>query len=305
MQAVASKSPETGVKPGLRGFLDLCRRVGFEPEAFQRKIAKAALDPVRELVVLLPRGNGKTSLQALVALHHLLTVEDAEIFCCASSRDQARILFQYAQRYARELDHPSIVHRHLELRYCPDPSEPKVFTRFLRVLPAEAPRLYGLTPSLMLLDELQALATDDVYVALSSALHKRPDSKLIVVSTAGQGAESPLGRLRRRALGLPSVKQRGSLTEANGADLELLEWATPDEGSITPAAVKKANPASWITTDQIRAAKRALPELAYRRFVANNGQPGRAHGSPLVPGSRAPSPVYRSSRARTSGSAST
>lgn len=269
MQAVASKSPETGVKPGLRGFLDLCRRVGFEPEAFQRKIAKAALDPVRELVVLLPRGNGKTSLQALVALHHLLTVEDAEIFCCASSRDQARILFQYAQRYARELDHPSIVHRHLELRYCPDPSEPKVFTRFLRVLPAEAPRLYGLTPSLMLLDELQALATDDVYVALSSALHKRPDSKLIVVSTAGQGAESPLGRLRRRALGLPSVKQRGSLTEANGADLELLEWATPDEGSITPAAVKKANPASWITTDQIRAAKRALPELAYRRFVAN------------------------------------
>jgi hypothetical protein len=25
-------------------------------------------------------GNGKTCLQALVALHHLLTVEDAEIF---------------------------------------------------------------------------------------------------------------------------------------------------------------------------------------------------------------------------------
>src|SRR5205823_6625089 len=98
---------------------------------------------------------------------------------------QARILFQYASRYARALDHPNIVHRHLELRFCPDADEPKVFTRFLRVLPAEAPRLYGLTPSLMFLDEMQALATDDVYVALSSALHKRQDSKLIVVSTAG------------------------------------------------------------------------------------------------------------------------
>jgi phage terminase large subunit-like protein len=205
----------------------------------------------------------------LVALHHLLIVEDAEIFCCASSRDQARILFQYAQRFARELDHPNIVHRHLELRFCPDPSVPKVFTRFLRVLPAEAPRLYGLTPSLMLLDELQALSTDDVYVALSSALHKRPGSKLIVVSTAGQGAESPLGRLRRRALGLPEVKSRGYLTEAKGPDLQMLEWAVPDEGKITPVEVKKANPASWITTDQVRAAKRALPELAYRRFVAN------------------------------------
>jgi hypothetical protein len=29
-----------------------------------------------------------------MALHHRLTVDDAEIFCCASSRDQARILFQ-------------------------------------------------------------------------------------------------------------------------------------------------------------------------------------------------------------------
>jgi hypothetical protein len=95
----------------------------------------------------------------------VLTVEDAEIYCCASSRDQAKILFQYASKFARELDHPNIVHRHLELRWCPDPDEPKTFTRYLRVLPAEAPRLYGLTPSLMFLDEMQALATDDVWVA--------------------------------------------------------------------------------------------------------------------------------------------
>ena len=269
MQPVALKSAETGVEPGLRGFLDLCERVGFRPEPFQRRIAKAALGPERELVVLLPRGQGKTCLQALVALHHLLTVPDAEIFCCASSRDQATLLFRYAQRFARELDHDKIVPRHLELRHCPDPSEPQVFDRFLRVLPAEAPRLYGLTPSLMVLDELQSLSTDDVYVALSSALHKRPDSKLIVVSTAGQGAESPLGKLRRRALGLPEVKTRGYLTEAKGPDLRMLEWAVDEESSISPAEVKKANPGSWITTAQIRAAKRALPELAYRRFVAN------------------------------------
>jgi hypothetical protein len=107
----------------------------------------------------------------------------------------------------------------------PWPDEPKVYTRFLRVLPAEAPRLYGLTPSLMFLDEMQALATDDVYVALSSALHKRPNSKPIVVSTVGQGAESPLGRLRQRALGLSDVKQRGFVTEARGPDLCMLEWA--------------------------------------------------------------------------------
>jgi phage terminase large subunit-like protein len=270
---VPTAAPERAkfdTRGGFRGFVGLAERAGLSLEPFQKRIAREALSDVRELLILLPRGNGKTCLQALVALHHLLTVDDAEIFCCASSRDQARILFQYAAKFAREVDDEHIVHRHLELRWCPDPDEPQVFTRYLRVLPAEAPRLYGLTPSLMFLDEMQALATDDVYVALSSALHKRPDSKLIVVSTAGQGAASPLGQLRQRALGLPKVKRRGFVTEARGPDLAMLEWAVPEESeSIAPGTVKKANPASWITARAIRSAKDGLPELAYRRFVAN------------------------------------
>jgi hypothetical protein len=49
----------------------------------------------------------------------------------------------------------------------------------------------------------------------------------------------------------------------------MLEWSVPDESEITPAVVKKANPASWITVDAIRSARDGLPELAYRRFVAN------------------------------------
>jgi phage terminase large subunit-like protein len=269
MTTIAPERRKIEVKPGFAGFAGLAEAVGLDLEPFQRRIVKAALGPERELLVLIARGNGKTSLQALVALHNLTTVEDAEIYCCASSRDQAKILFQYAARYARALDHPNVVHRHLELRWCPDPDEPKVYTRFLRVLPAEAPRLYGLTPSLMFLDEIQALDRDDVYVALSSALHKRRDAKLIIVSTAGQGAESPLGRLRQRALGLPDVKQRGFVTEAHGPDLAMLEWAVPKDAEITPSVVKKANPASWITTDAIRSARDGLPELAYRRYVAN------------------------------------
>ncbi len=124
MPTIALERPETAVAPGYRGFLDLAEGAGLDLEPFQRRIARAALGPERELLVLLPRGNGKTCLQALVALHHLLTVDDAEVFCCASSRDQARILFQYAAKFARAIDHPNLVHRHLELRWCPDPDDP-------------------------------------------------------------------------------------------------------------------------------------------------------------------------------------
>jgi hypothetical protein len=96
MTTIAPERREIEVKPGFAGFVELAKAVGLNLEPFQRQIVKEALGPERELLVLIVRGNGKTSLQAAVALHHLLTVEDSEIYCCASSRDQAKILFQYA-----------------------------------------------------------------------------------------------------------------------------------------------------------------------------------------------------------------
>src|SRR5436305_1472841 len=50
-----------------RDFIRFCDEIGFRLEPFQRKIARAALAPERELLVLLPRGNGKTTLMAAIA----------------------------------------------------------------------------------------------------------------------------------------------------------------------------------------------------------------------------------------------
>src|ERR671915_777102 len=169
-----------------------CERIGLHLEPFQRRIANAAAGPEREFVALLPRGQGKTTLLAAIALHHLLAVKGAAVYCAASSREQARILYEAAAMFARRLENDHVVVRHLELRWCDDPDEPNVFSRHMRVLAADAPRLHGLTPSLAIIDELQAHPDDSVYVALASALHKRPAAKLVVISTAGQGADSPL-----------------------------------------------------------------------------------------------------------------
>src|SRR3954447_7879420 len=84
----------------IEAFAELC---GLELEAFQRRIMRAVAAGEREVVVLLPRGNGKTALMALIALRHLVTVEDARVVVVASSRQQAEHLFGYAQRFAREL----------------------------------------------------------------------------------------------------------------------------------------------------------------------------------------------------------
>jgi hypothetical protein len=104
---------------------------------------------------------------------------------------------------------------------------------------------------------------------------------MVVISTAGQGAESPLGRLRSRALAQPSVRRRGAVTNARGPDLRFLEWSCPEDDDIdNPRVVKKANPASWITVDQLRATREALPDLAHRRFVANQWTERASHWLP-------------------------
>jgi phage terminase large subunit-like protein len=243
------------------------QQLGLRLEPFQRRIVKAISGPERELAVLLPRGNGKTSLQAAYALWHLVC-RPGHVYCAAASREQARILYEYAQQYARILDHPNVVDRHLEIRWCPDPGQPRVFDRHLRVLAADAPRLHGLTYGLAIVDELHAHPNDQVYLALLTALAKQPGAKLIVISSAGQGADSPLGRLRARALAQPSVTTRGCLINARGPGLRMLEWSVPEDVELTPRGVKRANPASWVRVQDLAAQQEAVPELAFRRYHA-------------------------------------
>jgi phage terminase large subunit-like protein len=240
--------------------------LGIEP--FQRRIARAIAGPEREVVISTPRGAGKTTIAALHALQHLVETEGAAVYCVAASVPQARILYEQAASFARKLDHPHIVYRHHELRWCPDPEEPTRFTRHLRVLGADAPRLHGLSPTLMLLDELQAITHDDIYLALATALHKHPRSKLVITSTAASGADTPLGRLRARALA-GEVRCRGPVLDARTDTLRRLSWQVPEDAELSVRRVKQANPASWITTEQLREQRQRLPEIAFRRFVCN------------------------------------
>lgn len=262
----------------LEDFAEAC---GLDLEPFQRRILRAITSGVREAVILLPRGNGKTTLLGFLALHHLLTVEKADVIIAASSRAQAEHLFNAARDFARELGDPHVVERYLVLRWCPDPRKPKVHTRQLQVIASDAPKAHGLTPSLAIVDELQAHSRDDLYVSLASALHKRPGAQLITISTAGQGTDSPLGQLRARALALPNVKRRGAVTDARGPGLRFLEWSVDANADMSCAkVVKRANPASWITTEQLAHARDGLPDLAYRRFVANQWTSRAGHWLP-------------------------
>jgi hypothetical protein len=60
----------------------------------------------------------------------------------------------------------------------------------------------------------------------------------------------------------------------------MLEWAVPEGTELSGTRVKRANPASWVTTHQLAEARDALPDLAYRRFIANRWTEREGHWLP-------------------------
>lgn len=247
----------------LDAFTRFCRSAcGLTLGDFQQAIAREALDPeVRELLVLLPRGNGKTSLLAALVCFHLLVTRQPEAVVAAASREQASILFNYAARFARHrVLAERLTVRHHRMRTADGGT--------MLVLPSNGLRQHGLTPTLAVADEVHAWRQDSgALEAMQTSLVKRPEAKLVVISSAGQGDDSALGRLRKRALALADVQRDGALVHARGGGMAALMWELPDDADIDDVdVVKSANPAAWLTTEALARQRQAVPDLAFRRF---------------------------------------
>jgi phage terminase large subunit-like protein len=251
------------------------RYCGLRLEPFQRLIVEEVFADRRELLVLLARGNGKTSLMAAAGVFSLLSTTEPAIYVCAASRDQARLLFDTAKRMVR--GHPE-----LERRITPRYSELRVDGGFLRIIASDAPLAHGLTPSLVLVDELHAHRDGELYEAMRTSMLKRPGARMVTISTAGADPEGVLGRLRARALAQPQVSRAGPLTRAVGRAMAMLEWAVADDWDGKDlGTVKDANPASWITLDGLAEQREAVADIAFRRFHCNQWAASGQHWLPI------------------------
>lgn len=244
-------------------FSRFCELVGLELEGFQLKIVGEAFSPRRETLVLIPRGNGKTTLLAAFALYHLFANTHPQIAIGAASREQAGTLFEFARAMVA---HPTLSKR-------VDVTRREIRRRdgngWLRVVASDGPKQHGLVLSLAIVDELHAHRDDELYIALRTGMMKRPDAKIVTISTAGVGAESALGTLHARAV-KGDVTRSGAMTTAISANLGMLEWALDEKADIDDmAVVKSANPASWLTEQLLSEQREAVHEIAFRRYHCN------------------------------------
>lgn len=164
----------------------------WQKEILKRVFARDADNGLRHRVNLIgiSRKNGKSALGSLIAAAALFDpkAKGSEIYSVAADRNQARIVFEETKRLieASELrEHCNIYRDSIYV-----PATHNVY----RVLSADAPRHEGLSPTLVLFDELHAQPNRALFDVMSLAQGARgKQATMVAITTAGLKTESQTG----------------------------------------------------------------------------------------------------------------
>lgn len=170
----------------------------FELPPWQERIVRQVYGPchadgrriVRNVVILLPRGNRKTSLGAALSLLHLFGPErqdGGQVICAAADQKQARIAFEEAAGIVRA---DRRIERRLKFMDYRNRIEHPRSGVVMEAISCDAGTQHGRTPTFVLADELHAWKKRDLWDVLRTGLTKVPGSLLVVITTAGRGQEN-------------------------------------------------------------------------------------------------------------------
>jgi hypothetical protein len=222
-------------------------------EDFQIEDAQAVLEgPQPYNFLTRSRGSSKTGDLSAVALALLLSVDTPErLYWLAADSGQGTLAIDSIDGYARRTQGLA--------------SQIEVFNREVRaprsgarleVLPADAPGAWGLNPFAVFVDELanwtDGPAAKRLWEASSSSVAKRPDARLVVLTTAST----------------PDHFARKVLDHAEGSEL----WRVNEV----------RGPAPWADPERIREQKARLPDAVFRQLFQNEWT--AAEGAFLDPG---------------------
>ncbi len=241
------------------------------------------------VALIVARKNGKTALLAALALYRLLNDDGRpEILLAAGTDKQAGKLFDACINYLRKnpaLD--SQVHRR---EYIGEIVNPTTGGKIIR-LPSSGDTLDGANPSLVIADELHAWTTPTrqrVWTSLATADGARLQSQLFTITTAGDASgrhSSILGRLIDGAEELGDLERpHDGLTIARNREGSTLvyNYSAPTDDPTNVAAMKLANPASWVT-EKYLASKAAGSALTAAQVLQLHGCVWAANETTFVP----------------------
>lgn len=239
-------------------------------EEWQRSVLLDHFAGAIEEIVILPKGNGKTTLFAAICLFELLTTPDARCYMAAASRDQASLMYQHALGFVerspqlQELIATRPGYRELRLRSG---------TGFVRTVSADSNTNDGTGATLVCLDEYHRHKTPALYGVFRDGLGKR-GGRMVTISTAGANLQTPLGQIRERAHLLEDKQQDDFHSRFASPDGSFIvhEWSVPEGEDVDSVeVVKRANPSSFVTVEELRRRHESpsMHEREWRRYAAN------------------------------------
>ncbi len=222
----------------------------------------------RTAYVQIPRKNGKSNLSAALALAELFVggEKGAEIYCCASSRDQAKIVFDVCKQMIKNsavLSRSCVVYQNSIVM--------KDSNSFLKAVAAEAGTLHGANASMVIYDELHTAKNRELWDVMATSMGARRQPLMMTITTAGMFDPNSICY----ELYSYGKKVRDQVIE-DDTFLPLIYEAQPDDDIQLEETWRKANPNYEISiTKQYfeKMAKEAklLPssEIAFRQLHLN------------------------------------
>ncbi|MBV4429058.1 terminase large subunit [Clostridium tyrobutyricum] len=136
----------------------------------------------REAMFYVARKNGKTVMLSAIALYMLIADGEAgaEVYSCASKKDQAKICFDETLNMVKQSPYLS---KHLKKRKT-DLYFPATMSKF-QALGKNSDTLDGLNSHCVIIDELHSIKDRNLYEVMKQSQSARREPLLIMITTAG------------------------------------------------------------------------------------------------------------------------
>lgn len=237
----------------------------WDLEPFQASFIEDVFDGYPECWLVVPEGNGKTTLLAGLALYHCEFRPHGQVPVAASSREQAEIMYRQAEGFVLRsprmyelVDSPIQRAKGKRKTDVPRFECLQGFRRInhylgsrIQIFAADDRTGDGVIPTLGIIDELHRHRDMSLYRTWAGKLLKR-QGQIVTISTAGEpGTEFELTREKIRQ---NATERSGSLVRATTARIVLHDWAVQEgEDPDDMEVVKRCNPFSGITLDGLQA----------------------------------------------------